>query len=371
MTAEFKIISNEQNIYEKLIKQLLHKKYRKKDIDNFNNLSPCDQKSYKKGGNNIVCVRNMYDSNNKSNIIEKISMRMSRKPVIYNSINDIHGDISNKQKQKKLYKYEDMMVDSVKNFLLMGHNNIGVKVYNIELLTDGRIAYFFETYTGNLTELIYLLNKKEFYDSIQKKKTEHRLAEVIVQLVKNMVYYNLVCLDIKPGNIVFKLNPNDLTNPTVRLIDFDADFCLNVEQIDITKQLNTTVAYNNEESKRADSHPLIIFLLMLLANHLYTRENYNFLYKYIQSIHIDNNIRERLQTMFNSPLGNSIIKHYFDIPFDEFINNSLKKNDTIKQNIISIFKKKGGKTKNNFKKTKRTKNVKKTKKVKKQKNTRK
>ena len=220
--------------------------------------------------------------------------------------------------------------NSIYNVCLMSKKKIHPKVYDAQVMHDGKIVIVMENYPdGNL--LSYMRKIKD-YPSNKKEKLYKSIAKQCSTIIDKIVDNELYCVDIKPGNIVVKEIENDVD---IRFIDFDADLCV-MENTVITKKSLKYLLALNTKSKYDRSKYIKLFLKMLLANHFYfyNKANImsNILLNQVPNAYNDGVIDVVKKIFKSNPDAKHVISHYFR----QYDDNE-DYNNIIKQFLIKAF----------------------------------
>ena len=109
--------------------------------------------------------------------------------------------------------HEGLSNKEIRRAVSMGYLEIGPAIYAVTSR-----ALLMERFDMDL--MTYLQTNER----ITKKQME-MISKSLAQLVQRIVNHNLLCLDMKPENVVVKVDPTTRLITSIRLIDFDNDSC--------------------------------------------------------------------------------------------------------------------------------------------------
>jgi hypothetical protein len=225
--------------------------------------------------------------------------------------------------------------NSIYNVCLMSKKKIHPKVYDAQVMHNGKVVIVMENYPdGNLRSY---MRKIRDYPSDKKEKLYNSIAKQCSTIIDKIVDNELYCVDIKPGNIVVKEVDNDVD---IRFIDFDADLCV-MENTVITKKSLKYLLALNTKSKYDRSKYIKLFLKMLLANHFYLYNKANImsklLLKQVPNAYNDGVIDVIRQIFKSNSDAKLVISHYFSQYDDDKNYDLILKNFFIKAFFFNEF----------------------------------
>ena len=192
---------------------------------------------------------------------------------------------------------------SVNNILFMSENNLGPKIYDVQYTAEKNIIYVMEKFQMDLDEYIGQITSNVMSTNTYNKIANTLANQTNVILIK-MAARNLVCIDIKPLNVVLNIE-NGL--PDIRFIDVDADWCSKKDKFTIgINSLLQNMGYSEE-----DSLGLVYkIMLVLFANHLQDIQ-FNYLHE-IVARNVTSKDTDMIIAAINKSLElQQILKHYF------------------------------------------------------------
>ena len=144
---------------------------------------------------------------------KKISIRYSKEPIAYKRTN---------YPIEYLDKFEDIY-NTYLNWYYANENEICPEIYEY--------GYYKKPSKSGRSEFIYTIMISEAYDASlldffnnneTNEDTNDEISTQVITLIIDLITkLNIVCYDIKPGNIVIKTDSTN--NITVRMIDIDDD----------------------------------------------------------------------------------------------------------------------------------------------------
>jgi len=219
-------------------------------------------------------------------------------------------DDNNTEKTDVYVKLNEMFNKTIENNINASNHNIAPQLYFAGFIkketSDGLEFYFVvinETFTTSLRE--HYANKSYYKRQKDIDKDDILIRSSLVQLLKHTVEtLNIICFDVKPGNCVLNLNEKgEITD--VRLIDWDANFCI----------------HDSELKQNVDEQQTVIFIsLIFMSIHFLWYLDYNIFYNAIEMN--STNIYDAQEYICGEGGKYRIIykhfmEHYFDVDYDD------------------------------------------------------
>ncbi len=242
----------------------------------FKNISK-DVKYRSVGGFNTVRFHNIngtnitYRESNKWIFKHKMSESgyLSSDVSVQNDVLDDFIDDNNTKNTDDYVKLNTIFNKTIENNINASNHAIAPQLYFagfIKKETSNGIEFYFvvinETFTTNLHEYY----TKKSYHNPQKNIDDDDILirDSLVELLKHTVEtLNIICFDVKPGNCVINLNEKrEITD--VRLIDWDANYCIHDRNLE-----------NNED----EQHAVFYINLIFMSIHFLMYLDYNIFYK--------------------------------------------------------------------------------------------
>ena len=158
----------------------------------------------------------------------------------------------------------------------------------------------FDSDLDNFYKKVYTRQNKHVptgYLTVTDLSIQRQLTHQLNMIAKEM---DVVCFDIKPLNAVISYKPDgcnreaSLTNPIVRLIDWDGDYCIkyasHMNKNKEIKKVTTKLGRNNREVKKHITELINNRVLegyisnIIMANHFFVNFNRNIFANYFNSI---------------------------------------------------------------------------------------
>ncbi len=189
------------------------------------------------------------------------------------------------------------------NWLIANQKNLCPKIYFYGFVKKSNQLYslmvsesyqadMLKYYTkGNGRKLIYYSKDAKNFDS------NSAIASQLSELLSGVSAMQLICFDIKPPNAV--INENEDGTHNVKLIDWDADWCQNYNNVLRTR--DTSVALNQQ---------INIINNLVMASLFYEQVGYNIYYDYIQKNYFNGYVFNENGTVENSPQYEAL-KHLY------------------------------------------------------------
>jgi hypothetical protein len=192
---------------------------------------------------------------------------------------------------------------SVNNILFMAETNIGPKIYDIQYTTEQHIIYVMEKFQMDLDAYI-----KQIHSNVMDTNTYNKISDTLAfqtnKILKIMASRDLVCIDIKPLNVVLNVE-NEL--PDIRFIDVDADWCSKKDKLTVgINSLLKIMGYTQQD--RLDL--IYKIMLVLFANHL-QELSFNYMHQIVESNVKEHDTKIIIEAINQSLELQMIFKHYF------------------------------------------------------------
>jgi len=267
-------------------KNPIHRRFVDRSEDVFETFNIINKYCTEKGSHNLI-YRN-----------DDIVVRISKK-IFYPG--DIDSSYNFNDRYNEIYISYNVKEEDERILVKAMRAELSPRVYYFgNILVDGNIHRYsvVEAYDISLAKFIrfkkhikilqvegYYKNKEEIYEDIVNQ---------VIKLIDRMLELNIVYYDIKPENIVLRMNGNNQI--VLKFIDWDSDFCIEEEWLD-------------EDDNRECAKFMQIFII---AFYMYRYYNYNLFYNKITELYnetIERNIIKILIEIDNEFLH--IILNYF------------------------------------------------------------
>ena len=277
-------------------------------------------------------------------------------------------DDNNTEKTDVYVKLNEMFNKTIENNINASKHNIAPQLYFAGFIkkevSDGLEFYFVvinETFTTNLHEYYTNSNYKGYYNRLKNELEDDDIfiRNSLVELLKDTVEkLNIVCFDVKPGNCVLNLNEKgEITD--VRLIDWDANFCI----------------HDSELKQNVDEQQTVIFIsLIFMSIHFLWYLDYNIFFEMKMNLESIYNAQQYIcEHRIYGPIYIMFMKNYFDVDYNdrdiekckdivleliEYSNTLLKKTKGGRKKLKQIFRRKRNKNKSKNNKSKKNKSKK-------------
>lgn len=237
------------------------------------------------------------------------------------------------------------------------YKEVDAKAFNMKDIPDMKlICIVNEAFDMNLHTLLEYYPPNLNNNEIAKKMVS-QITDLYTIMVKNM---NMICFDIKLENMVIRsedVNDRDNTHFTIKLIDWDSDWCMIPETFWKREIKFEETVIDIEEKKDI----IIMLILMIVANYFYIQGN-NIFNENIKIFANKSKNTEKMRLIFKeyfTPKKSDIqddiyfaiiVKHYFgrrldpdispDKLFDHILTHALLKDSNEKKNMKKKKKKK-------------------------------
>jgi len=204
---------------------------------------------------------------------------------------------------------------SIENMIKLSKSKVHPKIYDIKVIYKNAnnisLVIIMDKYQVDLDNFI----KKNRIELLKKENCK-MIISMYNQCIKHLTEIadnDIVCNDVKPKNIVLNYN---FTNKTIdlKIIDVDADYCFKKICTSINKTILGTM-FNN-------SQLYVTVMIVLLAQHLYYYNDFNFLnfyFIFFKTRYCENNINKYIQIL------GTIIRYINKIQLHtEYVDNDLE-----------------------------------------------
>ena len=266
------------------------------------------------GSSNEVTIYEVTDNNSGNK--KKVAVRLAKNPTFYTereegrfgTVKEKLGPNPGETPYYSITKKEQE--DSQENWEIAHNTDLSPELYfygyvkKYEDVDDLFLCIISEAYDGDLYN---------FYDKFIKTKSKEQI-EIVNESIREQLTYlfdnmstrlNMICFDIKPENTVVKVN--DDGSITVKLIDWDADWCIKYDNLLKSRKLGGINAKN-----------ISLIMQMIMAYFFIDRFNNNIFASYFQQPEQQTHFEENYASMKHLFCSegkhfHETAKHYFHL----------------------------------------------------------